>query len=275
VSNRNKTARGLNKFFLTHFFLSVYMFATVLFIPGSILTLGSGFVFSMAFGLGAGVVLGTISVFIGACFGAISAFVLGRYLLKDQVSKLSRKYAIFQALNLALEANGLKIFLLLRCVIMKLQVLFSIAFCFSSFLRFIRLSPIIPFTVLNYIAGALSVSFRDYVLALIAILPGTVLYVFLGASAGSLTDSMNSGQDPTVTIVVVVVGIVFGILAICLTTRYARKELNRLLDERRSTESGAGEETMSSLEVGAQIRTSMSESPINEDDLEATVVHEC
>jgi SNARE associated Golgi protein len=97
-------------------FSPVYMCATVLFIPGSILTLGAGFVFSMAFGLGAGVVLGTVSVFIGASFGAIIAFVLGRYLLKDQVSKLSRKYAIFQALNLALEANGLKIFLLLRCV---------------------------------------------------------------------------------------------------------------------------------------------------------------
>jgi uncharacterized membrane protein YdjX (TVP38/TMEM64 family) len=90
---------------------------------------------------------------------------------------------------------------------------------------------------LNYTAGALSVSFRDYVLALFAILPGTILYVFLGASAGSLTDSANSGQDPTVTIVVVVVGIVFGVLAIYLTTRYARKELNRLLEERRVAES--------------------------------------
>jgi hypothetical protein len=138
----------------------------------------------------------------------------------------------------------------------------------------LSLSPIIPFAALNYIAGALSVSFRDYVLALVAILPGTILYVFLGASAGSLTDSMSSGQDSTVTIVVVVVGIVFGVLAICLTTRYARKELNRLLEERRSTGIEAGEQTISTLEVIAQQPDSAT-SPISEDDLEAAVAHEC
>ena len=118
------------------------MFATVLFIPGSILTLGAGFVFSMAFGLGAGVVLGTISVFFGASFGAIIAFTLGRYLLKDQVSKLSRKYAIFEALNLALEANGLKIFLLLRYVTLLLcdvQLLRLNSHAFLLQLVFLRL----------------------------------------------------------------------------------------------------------------------------------------
>ena len=98
------------------------MLATVLFIPGSILTLGAGFVFSMAFGLGGGVVLGTVSVFIGASLGAIIAFLLGRYLLQGQVKKLSNKYAIFEALNLALEHNGLKIFLLLRYVIYYIYV---------------------------------------------------------------------------------------------------------------------------------------------------------
>jgi uncharacterized membrane protein YdjX (TVP38/TMEM64 family) len=194
------------------FFLhdAVYLVATVLFIPGSILTLGAGFVFSSAFGLGAGVALGTISVFIGASIGAILSFLLGRYLLREQVGKLSKKYAIFEALDLALQENGLKIFLLLR------------------------LSPIIPFNVINYIGGVSSVSFGDYVLALFAILPGTILYIFLGASAGSLADSAESGSNPTVTIVIVVVGIVFGILAIWVTTRYARKELNRVLAQRQA-----------------------------------------
>ena len=84
----------------------------------------------------------------------------------------------------------------------------------------------------------MSVSFRDYVISLLAIIPGTALYVFLGASAGSLTDSATSGSsNSAVTIVVVVVGILFGVLAICLTTRYAKKELNRILEERKNAES--------------------------------------
>jgi membrane protein DedA with SNARE-associated domain len=105
-------------------------------------------------------------------------------------------------------------------------------------LLFTRLSPIIPFSALNYLAGALSVSLRDYLLSLFAIIPGTVLYVFLGASAGSLADSSSSGSsNTTVTIIVVVAGVVLGVLAIYLTTRYARKELHRIIEERQNLES--------------------------------------
>lgn len=68
---------------------------------------------------------------------------------------------------------------------------------------------------------------------MLAIIPGTILYVFVGASAGSLADSSNSGMSQTATIVVVVIGVAFGVLAIWLTARYARKELNRIVEERR------------------------------------------
>ena len=59
------------------------MISTVLFIPGSLLTLGAGFVFSNAFGLGVGVLLGVTAVFFGASAGALISFLLGRYLFRD------------------------------------------------------------------------------------------------------------------------------------------------------------------------------------------------
>merc|ERR1712187_566308 len=86
----------------------------------------------------------------------------------------------------------------------------------------------------NYIGGVTSVSFRDYALALFAILPGTALYVFLGASAGSLAESADKGSDKTVTFVLIGVGLLFGFLAVLLITKYARKELNRVIEERRT-----------------------------------------
>jgi len=186
-------------------FIGVYFVATVLFIPGTILTLGAGFVFSSAFGLGVGVLLASIAVFVGASSGALASFLLGRYLLRDWVMTLTSKYQLFGAIDTALTNNGFKIMSLLR------------------------LSPIIPFNALNYIAGVTSVSFRDNALALLFILPGTVLYVFLGSSAGSLSDSESSGDDQTTTIITVVFGIVFGLLGIAATSYYAKKELNAVI----------------------------------------------
>ena len=80
-------------------FMAVYFLATVLFVPGSILTLGAGFVFASSFGLGFGVLLATISVFLGAAAGDITAFLLGRYLLRDWVQGWTVKYPIFKAID--------------------------------------------------------------------------------------------------------------------------------------------------------------------------------
>jgi uncharacterized membrane protein YdjX (TVP38/TMEM64 family) len=197
-------------------FIFVYFIATVLCVPGALLTLGSGFVFSVSLdgSIFWGVVLGTIAVFIGAFASAIVAFLLGRYLFHDSVRRLSAKYTLFEALDIALAEKGLRIMCLLR------------------------LSPITPFVVLNYIAGVSTVRFGSYCLANFAILPGTIFYVFLGASAGCvLTDSMHNNNDndnnnndnKAVTITVIVLGVTFGIFAIALTSYYAKSELNKMV----------------------------------------------
>lgn len=195
-------------------FTGVYLIATVLFVPGSILTLGSGFVFANAFGLGWGVLLATVAVFVGASTGSVAAFLLGRYLLRDWVeATLSKKFPIFGAVDAALRNHGLRIMALLR------------------------LSPIIPFNALNYVAGITAVKLSHYVWALLAMLPGTVLYVFIGASAGSLADSSGSASNNrTVTIVTISVGVVFGILGVAATSYYAKKELNKAIEIKNGVE---------------------------------------
>jgi len=208
-------------------FTLVYFVATVLFVPGSILTLGAGFAFASAFGsLGVGVMLATVAVFFGASAGAIASFLLGRFILREWVSGFAKKYAIFEALDNAFEEKGFRIMTLLR------------------------LSPIIPFNAINYIAGVTAISFRDYFWALFGILPGTILFVFLGASAGSLADSANSGDNITVTIVVVVVGIVFGVIAIAATSYYAKKELQKVAAKRGAELDASREETDAETGVG-------------------------
>ncbi|KAL3771358.1 hypothetical protein ACHAW5_000067 [Stephanodiscus triporus] len=179
-------------------FMGVYFVATVAFVPGSILTLGSGFVFGGAVGLGPGIALAAISVFVGASLGAIA-----RYLLRDWVgSRLVEKYPIVKALDEAFKQKGFFIFLLLR------------------------LSPIVPFNAINYIGGVTSIKLRQYTLALIGMLPGTVLYCFIGATAGGLLTGSMSGPA---TIASIVVGIVLGLLAVFVVSYYAKKEFNAIV----------------------------------------------
>lgn len=188
-------------------FIGVYVVATVLFIPGSLLTLGSGFVFANVFGLGLGLVFSTISVFVGASLGATAAFLLGRYLFQESIQDLAKRFQVFQAVDSALESQGLKIMILLR------------------------LSPIIPFNAINYILGVTSVSLRAYMLACFAMLPGTILYTFLGSSAGSIVESASSGGGNIIlTITIIVLGIIFGVSSIVATTYYAKKELNKIIE---------------------------------------------
>ncbi|KAL3940908.1 MAG: hypothetical protein SGARI_000794 [Bacillariaceae sp.] len=139
-----------------------YIVATVLFVPGSILTLGAGYAIGSAFDNTAiGVLVTTGAVFVGASIGSICSFLLGRYLFRDCVYRLTESYPLFQAIDRALEGNGLKIMVLLR------------------------LSPLIPYNALDYMSGVTSLPLKDYSLALIALLPGALMLSFVGASAST------------------------------------------------------------------------------------------
>lgn len=192
-------------------FAALYIVATVLLIPGTILTLGAGFVFTSTHGgnqlIGTGIAASV--VFVGASGGAILAFLLARFILQDIAAHLREKYHSFRAIDKAIEGNGFKITFLLR------------------------LSPAIPFNVLNYLMGTTSVSLRHYSLALFGILPGTIAYCFIGSTFSSLSQVMGGDNDEqstsqrTVRIAVLVVGIVATILVVALVTFYARRELKK------------------------------------------------
>lgn len=144
-------------------FIVIYILATLLFIPGSLLTLGAGLLF--------GVVLGSIYVSIGATIGATAAFLVGRYWARGWVEKHVEGREPFKVIDEAVAREGWKI------------------------VGLTRLSPIFPFNLLNYAFGITQVSFKDYFwLTWIGITPGTVLYVYLGSLAGSLTMLGNGGQ---------------------------------------------------------------------------------
>jgi len=181
--------------------------ATVLFIPGLFITLGGAFIFACSFSYVAGILIASTCVFIGASLGAVVSFMIGRYLLRNCAKKFARKFKMLEAIDSALCCKGLRIMFLLR------------------------LSPVIPFNVLNYFAGVTAMTFRDNTISLLGILPGTILFVFVGASAGKITETsmtMDNTSSSLLTIICVSIGIVFALFGVAATTFYAKKELNKV-----------------------------------------------
>ena len=180
-------------------FIAVYNLATILFIPGSLLTLGGGVLF--------GLFWGSVYVFVAATLGATFAFLIGRYLSRDWVSKQIEGNAKFKAINEAVAREGFKIVLLTR------------------------LSPVFPFNLLNYAFGVSQVSLKDYILGSIGMIPGTVMYVYIGSLAGALT-TIQTGNQPTsyktqvAQWIIRIVGFIATVAVTIYVTRVAKKALS-------------------------------------------------
>ena len=171
-------------------FVAIYIVATVLFLPGSVLTLGAGAVF--------GVALGSVYVSIASTLGATAAFLVGRYLARDWVAKKVEGNASFAAIDRAVADEGWKI------------------------VGLTRLSPAFPFSLLNYAFGLTQVSLRDYVLASwIGMMPGTVMYVYVGSLARAAGDRARTPAEW----VLYGIGLVATIAVTVVVTRLARRAL--------------------------------------------------
>lgn len=171
-------------------FAGVYVLATVLLVPVSVLTIVAG----LAFGLGWGFVL----VVISATIGATLAFLVSRYLVHDHVRILVETRPRFKAVNEAVSKDGWKIVALLR------------------------LSPLVPFNLQNYFYGVTDIKLLHYVPAtFVGIMPGTLLYVYLGA-AGNVASS--EGHSP-LEWGLVALGLVATILVVFWVTKKAREIL--------------------------------------------------
>lgn len=135
-------------------FVAGYVVATVAFVPGSLLTLAAGALF--------GLLRGTAYVLLGATLGAAAAFLVSRYLARPWVERRLAGDARFRRIDRAVGREGGRIVFLLR------------------------LSPALPFNLLNYALGLTRVRFASYLWASVGMLPGTLLYVYYGKVAGDV-----------------------------------------------------------------------------------------
>ena len=176
-------------------FIGIYIIATLAFLPAALLTLGAGVIF--------GVTWGSVYVFIGATLGAIAAFLGGRYLAQGWVKEKISSYKKFAIIDKAVSKEGLKIVLL------------------------VRLSPLFPFNLLNYAFGITSVSFQDYLIGSVGMIPGTIMYVYFGSLVGdiALIGSKNQPGNIILHWVIQIMGLIATIAVTVYVTKIAKKAL--------------------------------------------------
>lgn len=182
-------------------FILGYATAVVAFVPGSLLTLAAGAIFGLAEGV--------VYVFIAATLGSSLAFLVSRYIARGAIERRIQGNPRFAAIDRAVGEQGRKIVFLLR------------------------LSPVFPFTLLNYGLGLTRVRFADYVMACVGMLPGTVLYVYYGKLAGDVA-ALAGGAAPAGGAgywSVLILGLVATILVTGLVTRTARRALAEVTGE--------------------------------------------
>lgn len=193
-------------------FIAAYVGATVAFLPGSLLTLAAGFAYGPIWGLA---VASPASV-----AGATAAFLFGRTFLREWAHRKTSDSPRVRAVWRAAEREGFKVVLLLR------------------------LSPLVPFNVLNYALSLSNVRVGTYVAAsALGMLPGTVLYVYLGSLAPTAAQLSNAAGDggPWRT-VLYIGGLAATIAVVIVATRAAR----RALDAELGRTAGPGSHTSTS-----------------------------
>ncbi|KAL3688610.1 hypothetical protein R1sor_014919 [Riccia sorocarpa] len=176
-----------------------YIPCTIFAVPASILTLGGGYLF--------GLVMGFISDSIGSTLGATAAFLVGRTVGRSYVTSKLNDYPQFQAIAIAIERSGFKIVLLLRMV------------------------PLLPFNVLNYLLSVTPLSVWTYMLASwIGMMPSTLVFVYVGTTIKDITDIDHAHFTPARWLMVSA-GLGTSVVMVILVTRTAKDALQRAVEE--------------------------------------------
>ena len=181
-------------------FLGVYILATVLLLPGSVLTIGGGWIF--------GFVEGLVVVSLSSTLAASCSFLIGRYLARAWVEGKISQDSRYRSLDRAIGERGFFVVLLTR------------------------LSPLFPYNLLNYAWGISSVRLSRYVLASwMGMIPGTLLYVYLGAAASDISQLFSGASGEAVGQEwLFIVGLAATAVLVIFIARLATKNLNQVIE---------------------------------------------
>ncbi len=186
-------------------YVAISALAIVLFLPAAPFYMAAGILF--------GLIAGTAWAFAAAVVAGGAAFLIARYLARERLEERLRDHDALEAVDRAVRREGLRAALLIRC------------------------SPILPSSLINYGLGLSGLRFRHHLVASVAALPGTFLYVYYGKALGDLTSLLRGGapeRGPAYYALLIA-----GMAATVLATRQITVRARRLLESDGSDRSHA------------------------------------
>jgi len=192
-------------------YICMLVLTSLIFIPPSILIFAAGFTFSALYGRG-GIIVALVSSYIGSTMGGAIGFVRARYMTRDLIEILIRRYPMIRAVDAAIVRNSLRVMILLR------------------------LNCLIPFGVLNYVFGITGVPWEAFVLGMVGIIPWHLFLICLGASSATFIDTNGRGGGghgdddgiELLRLILSAMGVAFGFIGLAITWKFAKKELQKV-----------------------------------------------
>lgn len=191
-------------------FTAFYTLTTTLCIPGAFIIIPGGAILTMQFGLWKGFLI-TFGV-VGLCDLIVGQFLylIGRISLQNTVSSLCSKSELLSTLKTVVLAKSLRLMIL------------------------IRLSGLIPFSILNLFFGGIKVPFKEYAIALPASLFSNGCLVYIGCAAGATSASSKDNESAVIVKWAgTAIGIGAAVAAIILVTKYSKAAMDELIEEQK------------------------------------------
>ena len=182
-------------------YVLILTLTSLIFIPPSILIFAAGFTFQNIWG-SFGIFVALVASFLGSLMGGLLGYLRAKYMTRDLIKVLMKRYPLIKAVDAAIVKNGFRVMVLMR------------------------LNCLIPFSVLNYVFGVTGVDWMLFLLAMVGVLPWHLLLICLGASAETMYDEHY--ETSLIGAILIGMGIASGIIGLVVTWKFAKKELQKV-----------------------------------------------
>ena len=178
-------------------------------IPCIALVIGAGYGLNQAYGeFWSALFIGTLACWIGMWVGSIFGMWFARYLFRKKAKRMMKKYRVMKAFDMAMNSDGL------------------------MFLIIMRICPLVPFAIQNYVIGATSMQTRPFAITGVFMVPWTAMMVFYGTTISNLQSAIKGEYEQgPVGFAAMIIGSVMAILASIFLSIVVKRHLNNMIKD--------------------------------------------